>query len=596
MTKQKSFFSEIMPSLKGCWLVTLLCPVFMLGEVVLEVLIPMMMGEMIDKVQTLLEQSATADVVFAEIGATCLLMVIMSVVSLGCGFAGAALSARGGTTFARNLRNDVFSRIQSFSFYNIDKFQTSSLVTRCTTDVTNIQMVYTMLIRICFRAPSMLIFATIMAFVRGGDLAWIFAVSLPVLGTVIGILMLKAYPRFSKMLKKFDKLNENVQENLTNIRVVKSFVREETEKQKFFNTVTDVMNSQYSAEILMVFVMPIMQLVMYMTRLAMVGIGGNMILIGSTSLTVGALSSLLTYTVQILSSLMMIAMILVNVTTSRASAERLDEIFKEVPDITGGDSTEKIESGSISFKNVNFAYAKDSDNYVLSDVNLEIKSGETVGIIGGTGEGKSTLVQLIARLYDVSTGEVLVDGRNVKDYPLKTLRDAVAMVLQKNLLFSVTIEENMRWGNPDATQEQIEDACKKAQAHDFVTSFPDGYQTELGQGGVNVSGGQKQRLCIARALLKDPKIIILDDSTSAVDTATDEKIRYQFEHGLKNVTKIIIAQRIASIQNSDKIVVIDNGKIADVGNHDQLIERCEIYQEVFASQVKGKEEGGDVNG
>ena len=595
MVKQKSFFKELLPSLKGCWLVTLLCPFFMLGEVVLEVLIPMLMGETIDKVELLLEQSATAEVILTEIGTTCLIMVAMSLLSLGCGFAGAALSAHGGTTFARNLRNDVFGRIQTFSFYNIDKFQTSSLVTRCTTDITNVQMVYTMLIRICFRAPSMLIFATIMAFVRGGSLAWIFAVSLPILGTIIGILMTKAYPRFSKMLKKFDALNQNVQENLTNIRVVKSFVREEMEKQKFFETVTDVMNSQYSAEILMVFVMPIMQLVMYMTRLAMVGIGGNMILIGSTSLTVGALSSLLTYTVQILSSLMMIAMILVNITTSRASAERLDEIFKEVPDIKGGDCTESVASGSIEFKNVNFAYAKDSDNYVLSDVNLQINSGETVGIIGGTGEGKSTLVQLVARLYDVSTGEVLVDGRNVKEYPLNTLRDAVAMVLQKNVLFSGTIAQNLRWGKENATQEELEEACKKAQAHDFITSFPDGYQTELGQGGVNVSGGQKQRLCIARALLKHPKILILDDSTSAVDTATDEKIRYQFEHGLKDVTKIIIAQRIASIQNSDKIVVIDNGKIVDVGKHEQLLERCEIYQEVFNSQVKG-DKGGDVNG
>lgn len=585
LQSKSSFKSQLKPCLSGCWVATILCPLFMLGEVLLEVLIPSMMGRMINEVENMLAVGTEVTTVLEEIGQTSLIMIGMSVVSLACGIMGAYLSAYGGTLFARNLRRSVFYRIQSFSFYNIDRFQTSSLVTRCTTDITNMQNMYMMLVRICFRAPAMLVFATIMAFVMGGSLALVFVVVLPVLAVALFTIMGKAHPRFAKMLKKYDGLNENVQENLTNIRVVKSFVREEDEKNKFKATVTDVMKAQLSAEMLIVFVMPLMQVVMSATKVAVLGFGGSMIFAGS-SLQVGSLSSMLTYTVQILSSLMMLGMITVNLTMSRASAVRLDEVFKEEPSIVGAESDDVVENGSIEFSNVSFSYKTDSDNYVLKDVSLKIKSGQTVGIIGGTGEGKSSLVQLIPRLYDASKGAVKVGGKDVREYRLKNLRDSVAMVLQKNVLFSGSIRENLKWGNPAASDEEIVEACKKAQAHDFVMSFPDGYDTDLGQGGVNVSGGQKQRLCIARALLKNPKVIILDDSTSAVDTATDEKIRNEFAQSLPSVTKIIIAQRIASVEDSDMIVVIDEGKIDDVGTHKELIERCKIYREVYQSQNK----------
>lgn len=590
----------IISCVNGYWLQTVLCPLLMVGEVIFEVLIPSVMAEIINSVSAgevvPAEPLSILGWFFSEgdpltmqfILTAGAVMIVMSLLSLTCGGVAAFLASKAGAGFARNLRAKIFRTIQNFSFYNIDKFSTASLVTRTTTDVNAVQTCYMQLIRIVIRAPIMLVFAVIMAISKSADLSVIFAVALPVLVIFFLFVFRKAHPRFKEMLHKYDDMNAGVQENLIGIRVVKSFVREDHERTKFNDITNNVMAAQYKAESLLVLMMPFMQLVMYGCKLAIAAFGGKDILAGD--LLVGDLSALISYAIQILSSLMMVSMIAVTFVMSRASVSRINELFDEQIDIVGAKSGNKVTSGSIVFDNVNFSYKKNTTDYILKNINLEIASGETVGIIGGTGEGKSSLVQLIPRLYDVSTGEVLVDGKNVKDYDLVELRDSVAMVLQKNVLFSGTIRENLKWGNENATDEDIERACRQAQAWDFIESFPNKLETDLGQGGVNVSGGQKQRLCIARALLKNPKILILDDSTSAVDTATDEKIRNVFNTEIADVTKIIIAQRISSVASADKIVVLDKGAISDVGTHDQLIKRCSIYREVYYSQSKGVED------
>ena len=561
---------------------TILTPVVMIGEVLMEVLIPLVMAKIVDV------GIANGDVAFTvKMG---LIMVSMAIFSLCCGALGGKFAAKAGMGFAKNVRKKLFDKVQDFSFANVDKFSTASLVTRLTTDVTNVQNTFMMIIRMAVRAPFMLIVALIMSISLNAELAVVFLVAIPVLGVAVGLITTKAFPRFEKMLEKYDSLNSKVQENLIGIRVVKAFVRERFEGKKFVASADDVRAAQVNAEKLVILGQPAMQIIMYACIVAVIYFGGNMV-IGGTSL-VGELSSFISYVTQILMSLMMLSMIFVMTTISLASMHRIVEIFDEVPEIRDDDADPALvpADGSIRFNNVSFSYAKDEDNLTVKNINLDIKSGETIGVIGGTGSAKSTLVQLIPRLYDVLDGSVEVGGRNVKDYKLDNLRNEVAMVLQKNVLFSGTIEDNLRWGNENATHEEIVEACKQAQAHDFIMSFPDGYDTDLGQGGVNVSGGQKQRLCIARALLKKPKIVILDDSTSAVDTATDAKIRSAFRQELADTTTIIIAQRISSVSDADRIIVLDNGEINAFDTHDNLIKNNEIYREVYYSQQKGAEE------
>ena len=558
---------------------TILTPVVMIGEVLMEVLIPLVMAKIVDV------GIANGDVAFTvKMG---LIMVSMAIFSLCCGALGGKFAAKAGMGFAKNVRKKLFDKVQDFSFANVDKFSTASLVTRLTTDVTNVQNTFMMIIRMAVRAPFMLIIALIMSISLNAELAVVFLVAIPVLGVAVGLITTKAFPRFEKMLEKYDSLNSKVQENLIGIRVVKAFVRERFEGKKFVASADEVRAAQVNAEKLVILGQPAMQIIMYACIVAVIYFGGNMV-IGGTFL-VGELSSFISYVTQILMSLMMLSMIFVMTTISLASMHRIVEIFDEVPEIRDDDADPALvpADGSIRFNNVSFSYAKDEDNLTVKNINLDIKSGETIGVIGGTGSAKSTLVQLIPRLYDVLDGSVEVGGRNVKDYKLDNLRNEVAMVLQKNVLFSGTIEDNLRWGNENATHVE---ACKQAQAHDFIMSFPDGYDTDLGQGGVNVSGGQKQRLCIARALLKKPKIVILDDSTSAVDTATDAKIRSAFRQELADTTTIIIAQRISSVSDADRIIVLDNGEINAFDTHDNLIKNNEIYREVYYSQQKGAEE------
>ena len=469
----------------------------------------------------------------------------------------------------------------------MDKFSTASLVTRLTTDVNNVQMAFNIMIRMAFRAPVMMVGALIMAIRLNAQLAIVFLVAMPVLGLGLYLIMSRAHPRFKAMLERYDALNSDVQENLIAIRVVKAFVREKYECDKFKDNAEAVRKAQYRAEKLIQFNQPLMQICMYGCIVSVLWFGGRMVIDGSFQ--IGALSSFISYISQILMSLMMVSMILMMTVISRASINRINEVLSEQPSISDADANDslRVADGSIEFRNVSFSYGKDQQRPTLDGINVRIPSGTHVGIIGGTGSAKSTLVQLIPRLYEATTGEVLVGGRDVRDYKLHALRDDVAMVLQKNVLFSGTIADNLRWGNEHATQEEIESACKSAQAHDFIMSFPDGYETELGQGGVNVSGGQKQRLCIARALIKKPKIVIMDDSTSAVDTATDALLRDAIRRELKDTTSIIIAQRITSISDCDMIIVMDDGRIADVGTHDELMRTSEIYREVYQSQQKG---------
>ncbi|MBP5289160.1 MAG: ABC transporter ATP-binding protein [Clostridia bacterium] len=559
----------------------ILTPAAMIGEVLMEILIPVVMARIVNGVQQGEDVWTVVKWGF--------LMVVMAIFSLLCGGLAGAFAARGAAGFSKNLRNRLFKKVQAFSFSNVDKFSTASLVTRLTTDVNNVQNAYMMLIRSAIRSPFMLIGALFMALSINPRLSIVFLIAIPVLAGGAALIMTKAHPLFEKMLKKYDGLNASVQENLVGIRVVKAFVRERREIEKFEVSADEVRRAQVRAERLVVLNMPAMQLTMYLCTLSIVWFGGQMVIGGSFD--VGGLTAFVSYIVQILMSLMMLSMLFITMIISMASARRICEVLDEEPDISDeGASPDLLPAdGSIEFKNVNFSYLKDEEKLNLKDIDLVIHSGETIGIIGGTGSSKTSLVQLIPRLYDPMSGEVLVGGRNVKEYTLSNLRGEVAMVLQKNVLFSGTIRENLAWGKENATDEEIVEAAKCAAAHDFISSFPEGYDTVLGQGGVNLSGGQKQRLCIARALLKKPKIIILDDSTSAVDTATDAHIRAAFRSRLGDTTTLIIAQRITSVMDADRIIVMNDGEINGVGTHEQLLENNEIYREVYNSQQKGED-------
>ena len=554
----------------------------MIGEVGMEVLIPYVMALIVDN--GIRGDGGTAYTVKMGI-----LMVVMACVSLAFGSLGAYLGAKASMGFSKNLRSTLFNKVQDFSFKNVDKFSTASLVTRLTTDVNMVQNSFMMLIKMAFRAPVMLIGALIMAVRVKPDLSMVFLVSVPILALSMVLIMTKAHPRFRIMLDRYDKMNSDVQENLIGIRAVKAFVREDYENKKFTNGADLVRKAQIAAEKIVILTQPIMQITMYATIVAVLWFGGNMVADGS--MQIGELSTFITYINQILGSLMMVSMIFMMLVISRASINRIVEVIDENPDITDENASDRdVYDGSIEFKNVTFSYNDTAEEAVLKNINLKINSGETIGIIGATGSAKTTLVSLIPRLYDVSEGEVLVGGANVKSYRLDKLRSSVSVVLQKNVLFSGTIKENLRWGDFEATDEQIIDACKAACADGFINDFPDGYDTDLGQGGVNVSGGQKQRLCIARALLKKPKIIILDDSTSAVDTATDASIRKAFREKLADTTTIIIAQRISSVKDADRIIVLEDGEIDGIGTHEELLATNAIYKEVYDSQQKGDDD------
>ena len=592
--KQKGVFRYLLSYVKQYKIYAILTPLIVMIESIIEVLIPKCMSNLIAQGIGTYDNANENIFVPGEFKYVLIwggVMVLMAIISTLAGALGTKFAVTASQGFAKNLRQAQFEAIQHYSFANTDKFQTSSLVTRLTTDVTNTASAFQMSIRLMFRAPVMMVFATIMAFTINPSLSMVYLVAIPILFVAIMIIMISAFPKFRAMLSKFDAMNRDVQENLISIRVVKSFVREQHETEKFIDTSSEVRKLQIGAEKLIALGNPIMNLCMYGSLVVIAFVGGIDIIKGINGMQYSDLTAFITYTTQILFSLMMISMFLVNFVLARASMGRIAEVLQEKPTFTdeNNDPSLQLEDGSIVFKDVNFSYKNDENSCVLSNINLSIKSGETIGIIGGTGSSKSTIVSLIPRLYDVTTGELIVGNHNVKDYKLKTLRDNVSMVLQKNVLFSGTIKDNLRWGDENATDEEIVEACKKACAHDFITSFPDGYDTDLGQGGVNVSGGQKQRLCIARALLKKPKIIILDDSTSAVDTATDAKIRDEFKKNLSDVTTIIIAQRISSVQNADKIIVLDNGKISGFDTHKNLLKNNEIYKEVYNSQMKGAE-------
>ena len=563
---------------------TILTPVFVILEVVMEVIIPLLMAYLIDYGIELGDMG-----VIGKVGTA---LVIFALGSLMLGILAGFYAARASAGFAKNLRQKMYYAVQDFSFHNIDKFSTASLVTRLTTDVTNVQNAYQIVIRVAVRSPIMLLFSLLMAFSVNPRLSLVFLVIIPFLAGGLYLIIRHAHPLFERVFKTYDKLNTVVQENLRGIRVVKSFVREEYEKEKFYAVSNRIFQDFSKAEKIIAFNSPLMQFSVYSTILLIAWFGAKMIVAGS--MTTGQLVSLITYAMQILMSLMMISMVFVMLTISRASAERIVEVLKEESDLYNKKQpVREVKNGDVSFRNVGFSYAKDVRALCLKDVNLEIKSGQMVGILGGTGSGKTTLVQLIPRLYDVTQGAVLVGGVDVRDYDLKVLRQEVAVVLQKNMLFSGTIRENLRWGDPEATDEEMVRACQLAQADDFIRAFPDGYDTYIEQGGTNVSGGQKQRLCIARALLKKPKILILDDSTSAVDTRTDALIRQALRTALPQTTKIIIAQRVASVMDADQIVVMDGGRIVASGTHAELMKTNQIYQEIYYSQQKG-ENGHDV--
>ena len=553
-----------------------LTPVFVVLEVLMEVLIPFVIADLIDKG---VEMGNYA--VVAEDG---VILIILALLALLFGIIAGKTSADASAGFAKNLRRAVFTNVQKFSFANIDKYSPPSLITRMTTDITNIQNSFMMMIRVAIRSPVMFLASFIMVLIIKPEMALIFAAVVPILGIGVGFLTVKTFPIFERVFKKYDSLNAVVRENIRGIRVVKSFVRESFEKKKFKTASADIYTEFVTAEKLMALMSPLMQFCVYLCIIMISLVGGQMIVFGD--FTKGELISVISYTMQILMSFMMVAMVIVMITMARASAIRITEVLDEVPTVTNPENpVTEVADGSVSFENVSFSYAG-NERKALDGVNLEIKSGEMIGILGGTGSAKSTLVQLIPRLYDATEGCVKVGGRDVKSYDVTALRNAVSMVLQKNVLFSGTISENLRWGNPKATDAEIMHACKLAQADSFIESFPEKYETHIEQGGTNVSGGQRQRLCIARALLRRPKILILDDSTSAVDTKTDALIRQAFREEIPDTTKIIIAQRISSIEGADRIIVLDGGRIHDIGTHSELLSRCAIYRDIYQSQTK----------
>ena len=577
----KRYFKYVKPYLHYF----ILGPLLMLIEVGGDVLLPSMVADIINV------GAANQDIGY--IIKKGILMVLFVFVMIGGGVGSAYFASKASMNFGADLRKDLFHKVQQFSFANIDKFSTGSLVTRLTNDITQLQNTIMMGVRMMFRAPGMLIGAVIMAFRLNRSLAMILLVVLPILAVGIGTIIRIGFPRFGKMQEKIDKLNSSIQENLTNVRVIKSFVRESYEEKKFAGANNDLKDASMAAFNVVIFQMPLMSLIMNITTLSVVWFGGRQIMVGE--MEVGNLTAFITYITQVLMSLMMFAMVLLMSTRAVASSKRICEVLDTELDLTdenAGEKTLEVTRGKIEFRNVSFRYYKDNSEKVLDNINLTIEPGETVGIIGSTGCGKTTMVQMIPRLYDVDEGEVLVDGVNVREYSLKNLRNGVGMVLQKNVLFSGTIIDNLKWGDANASQEMVEEAARAAQAHDFIQSFTDGYETELGQGGVNVSGGQKQRLCIARALLKKPAILILDDSTSAVDTATEAHIRQAFSTTLKDTTKIMIAQRISSVMEADKIVVMEEGRIVGLGSHEELLATCEPYQEIYDSQMENRKEAG----
>ncbi len=560
---------------------TILALVFIVGESFLETLIPYITALLVNRIRNGIDM----DYILKMGG----VMVLAAFASLACGVLAGMFSAKASAGVARNLRADVFAKIQSFSFANVDKFSTSSLVTRTTTDITNVQNSYMMCIRIAVRAPMMLIFSIVMASIMGGQLALTFAVIIPVLAFGLIMIARKAMPAFIAVFRKYDKLNESIEENVRGMRVVKGFAREDYEIKKFSGASEDIMKDFTKAERIVALNSPLMQFCLYFNMLFVLLIGSKLVITsGGASIDVGQMSAMITYGVQVLMSLMMISMIYVMLTMSLESMKRLAEVLNETPTISNPDNpVMEVADGSIDFTDVHFKYSEHAEREALFDIDLHIDSGMTVGVLGGTGSSKSTFVQLIPRLYDVTSGSVKVGGVDVREYDIRVLRDAVSVVLQKNVLFAGTISENLRWGNENATQEQIEEACRLAQADEFIRSFEKGYDTHIEQGGTNVSGGQKQRLCIARALLKQPKILILDDSTSAVDMKTDALIRKGFKEFIPDTTKIIIAQRVASVMDADMIVILDGGKIVATGTHDELLKSSQIYREIYEQQTKG---------
>ena len=566
---------------------TILTLFFIVMEAVIECLIPFITADLVNRVQ-----SGSDDM--SRILQTGLFLAAMAVLSLAFGGGAAFTSAKASAGFAKNLRRDLFHRVQEYAFENVDKFSSASLVTRMTTDISNVQMSYMMLIRIAVRAPLILIFSIVMAYVMGGALATSFVVIVPILAVGLWLISRNAMPAFRRVFKKYDRLNESIEENVRGMRVVKGFSREEYEKTKFRTASEDICGDFTRAERIVAANAPLMQLCVYFNLIFVLLVGSELIVrYGGARINVGEMSAMLTYGFQVLMQLMMLSMVYVILTMSAESFKRIYEVLQEEPSLTNPENpVMEVADGSVDFDSVSFQYSKKSSRYALSQVDLHIPSGATVGILGGTGSSKSTLVQLIPRLYDVSEGAVRVGGVDVRDYDLDVLRGQVAMVLQKNQLFSGTIRDNLRWGNENATDEELVEACRLAQADAFIRAFPDGYDTYIEQGGTNVSGGQKQRLCIARALLKKPKILILDDSTSAVDTKTDAQIRAGFRAYIPDTTKIIIAQRVASVQDADLIIVMDNGRVSAVGRHEDLLTSCDIYREVYQQQTNGGEQNG----